>query len=267
MGPATPSTNLDRALASTQALLDRCFEIANIAPDDEDDIVFAIGAAGLYVASARAKFLAALPQFKRTVTMSDGYAALVGAGGGKPCGLMIIGTGVAGHRLWPNGLSVQRDAWGWIGGDRGSGAWLGFKALRHMFAAIDGVVPKDGLSERVLAHFGGRAKLSEAITGMGPDRLAALAPHVLAAAEEGVPRAVYVRDRAIHHLTSLARVLDIGAGDALYAAGGLAAIFAPWVGEKLGHRVSAPEADAMHGCYLVAAGRAPTEKVIDESAS
>jgi glucosamine kinase len=264
-GPCNPSTNLERALASTNALLERCLAAAQIAPAAREDVVFAVGAAGLYVPSVRARFLAALPQFKRIVTMSDGYAALIGAGGGKPCGLMIIGTGVAGHRLWPNGLSVQRDAWGWIGGDRGSGAWLGIKALRHMLAVIDGLYPKDGLSERALAHFGGRAKLNEGIFGMGPDRLAALAPHVLAAADEGVPRAVQVRNRAIDHLAALARVLDIGAGDALYAAGGLAAIFAPGIGEKLGHAVEMPQADAMHGCYLVAAGRAPTEKVIDES--
>jgi glucosamine kinase len=264
-GPCNPSTGLDRAIASTMALWNHCTAAAGIAPADQDDVVFAIGAAGIYVPSAREKYLAALPPFKRVVTMSDGYAALIGAGGGQPCGLMIIGTGIAGHRLWPNGLSVQRDAWGWIGGDRGSGAWLGIRALRHMLAVIDGICPKDELSHRVLGHFGGRAKLSEAMTGMTPDRLAALAPIVLAAAEEGVPRAVQLRAAAIDHLAALARVLDIGPQDALYAFGGLAAIFAPGIGAKLGHPVEIPQADAMHGCYLVAMGRAPTEKVIEES--
>jgi hypothetical protein len=59
-------------------------------------------------------------------------------------------------------VSVQRDPWDWIGGDRGSGAWLGRKALRHN----DGIVPPDGLSERVLASAGGRARLAEALAGM-----------------------------------------------------------------------------------------------------
>lgn len=264
-GPCNPSTNLDRALASTRALWERCATAAGFDPAKTGGAALSIGAAGLYVPKAREKFLAALPQFQRTVTMSDGYAALIGAGGGKPCGLMIIGTGVAGHRLWPNGLSVQRDAWGWIAGDRGSGAWLGQRALRHMLRTVDGILPPDGLSTRVLAHFGGRAKLNDGISGIGPDRLAAIAPHVLAAAEEGVDRAIKIRAAAIEHLAALARVLDIGPTDALYAAGGLASIFAPWIGEKLGHAIEMPRADAMQGCYLVAAGHAPTEKVIDES--
>ena len=108
-------------------------------PDKLGDVVLSIGAAGLYVPSARARFLAAIPQFAETITLSDGYAALIGAGGGNPCGLIAVGTGVAGHRLWPNGWSARRDAWGWIGGDRGSGAWLGRKALRHTLMVIDGI--------------------------------------------------------------------------------------------------------------------------------
>ena len=67
-------------------------------------------------------FLAACPPFARSCSMSDGYAALIGAGSGAPCSLLIMGTGIAGHRLFANGWSIQRDAWGWIAGDRGSGS-------------------------------------------------------------------------------------------------------------------------------------------------
>ena len=155
----------------------------------------------------RARFFAAIPRFAKTVASSDGYAALIGAGSGKPCALINIGTGVAGHRLWPGGGSVQRDAWGWIGGDRGSGAWIGRKALRHTLSVIDGIRQPDGLSERVLASAGGRVRLTEMLAGMTPDRLAALAPFVLAAADAGVPRAIEIRRRAIEHLTDLVRVL------------------------------------------------------------
>jgi len=265
-GPCNPSTDLDRAVRSTLSLWRRCASLAKIAPDKSDEITLAIGAAGLYVASSRAKFLAALPRFGRTVTMSDGYAALIGAGGGKPCGLMIIGTGIAGHRLWPDGFSIQRDAWGWIAGDRGSGAWLGRKALRHTLSVIDGIHPRDGLSERILAALGGRAGLAEGMVGMGPDRLAALAPHVIAAAAAGVGRAIHIRDRAVHHLANLAGVLDIGPADTLYAFGGLSAALAPELAKRIDHPVTLPEADAMTGSYLVAMGLAPAERIKDEPA-
>jgi len=264
-GPCNPSTGLARAAESVTSLWRRCAASAGRDPEATGTATLAIGAAGLYVASSRAKLLAALPRFARTVAMSDGYAALIGAGGGKPCGLMIIGTGIAGHRLWPDGFSVQRDAWGWIGGDRGSGAWIGRKALRHMLAVVDGIRPRDALSERVLAAMGGRARLAEGLVGIGPDRLAALAPLVIAAAEEGIGRAVHIRDRALHHLAALAKVLDIGPSDMLYAFGGLAPSFAPALTERLGHPVATPGADAMTGCHLVAAGRAPAERIKDES--
>jgi glucosamine kinase len=263
-GPCNPSTGFDRAVATFNALWLHCATAAGLNPGKSGGIVLSIGAAGFTVPAARSRFLAAVPQFAKTVASTDGYAALVGAGGGKPCGLINIGTGIAGHRLWPDGVSVQRDAWGWIGGDRGSGAWLGQKALRHTLSVLDGIVPPDGLSERVLASAGGRVRLAEALAGMTPDGLAALAPYILAAADDGVPRAIAIRRRAIEHLTNLARVLDIGAGDTLYAVGGLADVFAPCVGKRLGRALARPEADAMHGCYLLAAGRAPVERVIGE---
>jgi glucosamine kinase len=263
-GPCNPGTGFDRAVATFNTLWRQCAAAARLDHEKFDGIVLSIGAAGFYVPAVRSRFLAAIPQFAKTVASSDGYAALIGAGGGKPCGLINVGTGVAGHRLWPSGVSVQRDAWGWIGGDRGSGAWLGRKALRHTLSVIDGIRPLDGLSERVLASAGGSMRLTETLPEMTPDRLAALAPFVLAAADEGVPHAVEIRRRAIEHLTDLARVLDIGDGDTLYAVGGLADVFAPCVGERLGHAFAPPAADAMHGCYLVAAGRAPVERVTGE---
>jgi glucosamine kinase len=265
-GPCNPSTGLDRALATFTTLWRHCVATVGFDPHEITDVVLSIGAAGLYIPTARAKFLAAIPRFAQSFTSSDGYAALIGAGGGKPCGLIVMGTGVAGHRLWPNGLSVQRDGWGWIGGDRGGGVWLGIKAVRHTLAVIDGVQQRDGLSDSVLASVGGRARLSVMMSGVTPDRLAALAPVVLGAAAKGTPTAVAIRQQAIEHLTALAGVLDIGDDDTLYATGGLAAIFAPHVSNRLGHDIATPESDAMHGCYLIATGRAPVEQVVDEVA-
>ena len=121
--------------------------------------------------------------------MSDGYAALIGASGGAPAGLIIAGTGVAGHRLFADGSSIERDGWGWVGGDRGSGAWVGQRALRHALAVADGLEPRDGLAEAVFAAL--RA-ISPAPRGwvplLGPERLGAMAPLVLRAAQRASRR-------------------------------------------------------------------------------
>ena len=126
----------------------------------------------------------------------------------RPAVLLIVGTGVAGHRLYTNGWSIQRDAWGWIAGDRGGGNWIGRKALRHCFAAIDGVVPQDALSREILRAIGGVEKLRVGwMRDLGPARLAALAPLVLEQADAGDQTARRIRDRAVEHLAALILVI------------------------------------------------------------
>ena len=258
-GPCNPSTDPARATASLIGLWTRC-----AAGHDAAKVTLALGGAGLAAPSVRAAFLAALPRFGRAVVMSDGYAALIGAGGGVPCTLVIAGTGVVGHRLFADGGSIERDGWGWIGGDRGSGAWIGQRALRHALAAHDGVLPRDALAERVLAALRARAGTPRGwVVGLGPDHLAALAPLVLAAAEEGDAAAGAILDRAGAHLAALARALDPLAEVRFYLAGGLAEVMRPRLATLLGRSVSLPAADARSGCLLVATGAAPPERVID----
>ena len=266
-GPCNPATDLARAVASLTRLWSGCAEAAGVAAAP-GDVTLALGGAGLAGPLVRRSFLDAAPRFGRTVVMSDGYAALVGAGGGSPCGLIITGTGIAGHRLYADGRSIERDGWGWIGGDRGSGAWIGQRALRHALAAYDGVVPPGPLSERVLAALRAHAREPRSwLVGMGPDRLAALAPRVLASAEEGDATAAAILDRAVAHLAALAGTLDLGDSDTLYLAGGLAAVMRPRLSQHLGRAVAVPAADARTGCYLVASGDAPPERVIEPEAN
>ncbi len=260
-GPCNPSSDAERAAASLVSLWGKVARAAGIEASAPAGATLAIGAAGLYVPASRQALFARLPGFARRIAMSDGYAALIGAGGGRACAMVIVGTGVAGHRLHADGTSVQRDAWGWVGGDRGSGAWIGRKALRHALSVCDGVRPPDRLALRVLERFGGRDKIATAIRGIGPAELATLAPLVLAAADESVAAGQRILDRAVDHLADLVRALDLPPSDPLYVAGGLAAALGPKLGARLGRAIDAPAADATTGCFLVASGRAPEERI------
>jgi glucosamine kinase len=263
-GPCNPSTDLARAVASLRQLWQRCAEAAGRDPGDTETLTLAIGGAGLGAPAIRERFLAQGPRFAHASVMSDGYAALIGAGGGAPCALIIVGTGIAAHRLYPDGTSVLRDGWGWIGGDRGGGAWLGQRALRHCFAAVDGIVPRDPLAAAVLDRvrawnneFGGW------MVGMGPDRLATLAPLVVAAAARGEPAAAAILARAVDHLAAVARSLGLAAADRLFLFGGLADEMRPRLAGALGRAVDTPATDAITGCWLVATGAAPAERAVD----
>jgi glucosamine kinase len=260
-GPCNPATNFDRAVASVVDLWRQCCLVIGRPNHRVEDIVFALGAAGIYLGAGKA-FAAACPPFSRHCLMSDGYAALIGAGSGAPCSLIIIGTGVAGHRLYANGASIQRDAWGWIAGDRGSGSWIGQKALRHCLAALDGVTPEDRLSRAVLAATGGvEALRSGWLRDLGPERLGALAPLVLDEASAGDEAARRIRDRAIEHLAALIGVIASPEAP-LYAAGGLVASLRAMLSQKAGLSILEPKGDALIGCWLVAMGKAPEERAL-----
>ena len=258
-GPCNPTTNFDRAVASIGDLWRQCSQAIGRPERELEGIVFALGSAGLFLSGKT--FVAACPPFSRHCLMSDGYAALIGAGSGAPCSLIIIGTGVAGHRLYANGLSIQRDAWGWIAGDRGSGSWIGQKALRHCVAALDGVTPQDGLSRAVLSAIGGVENLGGWLPDLGPERLGALAPLVLERAAAGDEAARRILDRAIEHLDALIGVIA-GPDAPLYAAGGLVAPLRARLAQKAGLAILEPKGDAMTGCWLVATGKAPQERAL-----
>jgi glucosamine kinase len=260
-GACNPTTNFDLALASISGLWRQCCTSVGRSPHDFAGVAFSAGSAGTFL-EVGAKFLAALPGFSRSYLMSDGYAALIGAGCGAPSSLIIIGTGVAGHRLFANGLSIQRDAWGWVAGDRGSGSWIGQKAVRHCFAALDGVVARDALSEAVWSAFGGaQAIRAGALRDLGPRRFASFAPLVLEHADAGDAMAVRIRDRAVEHLAATIGV--IASPDApFYAAGGLVAPLRPWLSSRLAFPILDPQGDALTGCFLVATGRAPAERAL-----
>jgi glucosamine kinase len=260
-GPCNPATSFDQAVASLHDVWRQCAALLGRRTDETDDVVFAIGAAGMYL-DGRDRFLAACPAFRRAAAMSDGYAALIGAGMGEPCSLIIIGTGVAGHRLYPSGFSIQRDAWGWIAGDRGGGSWLGRKALRHFFTALDGVGAADALTRAVDGVIGGVEAIRTGwMRDLGPAKLAALAPVVLAQADAGDPAAISIRDRALDHLAALIGVIADDSGP-LYAAGGLVPALRGRLAQRVGRQVLEPEGDALKGCWLVASGQAPEERAL-----
>jgi glucosamine kinase len=260
-GPCNPATLFDKAVESINDLWRQCAAAIGRRVDQCSDVVFAIGAAGTYL-HGRDRFLAACPPFASVCAMSDGYAALIGAGSGEPCSLLLVGTGVAGHRLYPNGLSIQRDAWGWIAGDRGSGSWMGQRALRHFFAAVDGVVPEDGLTRAVESFIGGAEAIRAGwMRDLGPSKLGTIAPVVLAEADKGDAAAMRIRERALEHLCALIGVISDDSAP-LYAAGGLVAPMRAALSEKAARPILEPKGDALTGCWLVESGQAPEERVL-----
>lgn len=260
-GPCNPTTDTPRALASLAELWRAAAAAAGIDAGRHERVDLAVGAAGLVLPASRQAFRAGLPAFASVTLMADGYAALIGACGGRPAGLVVMGTGAVGHRLHSDGTSVQRDGWGWIGGDRGAGAWIGREAVAQMLAARDGIAPESGLTRAVAAALGGDdTAVLGWLAAAGQARLASLVPEVAAAASAGDAAASALFDRSADHGAALAASLRLDPGEPLFAAGSVAQLLRPRLEARLGRAFDRPAGDALDGCFLVATGAAPAER-------
>jgi N-acetylglucosamine kinase-like BadF-type ATPase len=100
---------------------------------------------------------------------------------------LIVGTGSVAVGLDSAGKSVIKGGWGHWFGDKGSGFYLGYKALAAVAEASDDIGPETLLSELVMDRLGAtdpRSILKEVSAGDDTRReVAALAPIVTLAAE------------------------------------------------------------------------------------
>jgi len=121
---------------------------------------------------------------------------------------LVAGTGSMAFARAPDGRTARSGGWGYLLGDEGSGYALAVAGLRAVARAADGRGPRTALSERLLAALGLRQpqELIGAIYGGGPDRtaLAALAPAVVSAAEDGDEEAIRLVREAAGQLAATA---------------------------------------------------------------
>ena len=126
---------------------------------------------------------------------NDALAALVG-GIGQAYGIVLIaGTGMIAYGVDAQGHRARAGGWGYRL-DRGSGYGLGAAAVRAVLAAHDGMDLSTRLSATLLELL--RLDTPEALLSWfyhpdtTPDAVAALAPHVIHAAEKGDPVAASI---------------------------------------------------------------------------
>jgi N-acetylglucosamine kinase-like BadF-type ATPase len=120
---------------------------------------------------------------------------------------LIAGTGSIAYGRNAAGVTARTGGWGYLLGDEGSGYALVLAGLQAVVRAADGRGDATALTERLLGHLGlsQPQELVPAVYRSGRDRaaLAALAPLILATAEEGDALAVRLMMRAADELAAL----------------------------------------------------------------
>jgi glucosamine kinase len=193
-----------RAVAQAQASLPATASVVGAAGAGRDPEQSALGAA-----------LAAGGLAHAVRVVGDGEIALAAAFGDEPGILVSAGTGSIAFARPPgpprNGRLHRAGGYGWQLGDEGGGYWLGRRALLSAARAYDGVDEASTLSERLLVALGlpGFDELVRWAATATPAQVAALAPHVLNAAQEGEVVAQRAVLDAASELAQLVRVLAL----------------------------------------------------------
>ena len=242
-GPSGLSRGIAPAWLAIADATQRAFESAGLRPAAWSDCALGAGLAGASHLPWRDAFLAADPGFARIALDSDSFTMLLGAHAGRPGVIVAAGTGSVGEVLRADGSRTSVGGWGFPIGDEGSGAWLGWQAVRHAQAAMDGRAPAGALARQVWTSCGDdRVALLDWCRSAGQFEYAQLAPAVFAAEAEDAQAAALLAS-AVVELEALARALD-PAGELPLAVSGS-------VGRRLAPRFSAP----LHGrCVALAEG-------------
>ena len=228
-GPSNPFVvGWEGTLQAIRQAVGEAAGTAQVEPYQARAMTWAIGGVERPPERERATDLAAqwLPQVPVRVE-NDALAALVG-GLGEPRGVVLIaGTGMIAYGMDEQGRMVRAGGRGYRV-DRGNGYALGLAGVRAVLLDYDGMDVPTSLSARVLA-FLGLDEVDDLVTWLyDPQRsvadVAALAPVIIAAAEEGDVVAIDIvareADALAESVRSVVRRLDLGAEEAPVVFGG-----------------------------------------------
>jgi N-acetylglucosamine kinase-like BadF-type ATPase len=170
-------------------------------------VAVVIGLAGGSRAAADPRFLrAAVPDQVGVVPalVSDLSVAFSAATPARLGYVIVAGTGAVAAEVVDAELVSQRDGWGWLLGDVGSGFWLGRAAVRATLRALQEAVPLTPLHRDVLATANATdyPSLLQVCYSSAPIRLAGFAPLVSRQAEAD-PDAHKIAEEAARALAGL----------------------------------------------------------------
>ncbi len=192
--------------------------------------------------------------FARVAIETDAHAACLGAHGGEPGGILILGTGSCGVYQNAGHFDVV-GGWGFMISDQGSGAWLGLNLVRQAMLALDGIIAQTPLSRAVLTDFeNSHSRVLDWSEQARPRDYAAFAPRVLQFAADQDPLAIRLLLQCGQEAGDLlARMQQLGARRVCLM-GGLSEPLRPWLPATLLPLLCAPVGDAMDGALLLARG-------------
>jgi len=241
-GPSNRQTvGTPAALAALDSAAERAFAAAGKARRRVRAACLGLAGAGRPGDQEVVRDWALRSELARGVDVIEDAALIPAAGTPGGWGVAVVaGTGSMAFARGPDGRTARSGGWGHLLGDEGSGYAIAVAGLRAVARAADGRGPATVLADRLPAAHG-LARPEELVTVVYRDcdraAVAALAPLVLAAAEEGDAVAAEIVGSAAGELAAAAeaaaRLLGLGPAFPVALAGGLLASHAGYRGRFL----------------------------------
>ena len=264
-GPTSLTIRGAGAWQEILAVLENLARAVSLEVGDLTGIHFGIGLAGANNSAQRDLFKAAAPAVGGLRVSTDAYIAALGAHGGAPGAIVIVGTGSVGYRIEAAGRCRLVGGWGFQVGDEGSGAWIGRQAIMQTVRVLDARLSRRATDlHRTVANICGatRHEMLAWLWRSEPAQFAELAPLVLYCAGDGDTAAMAIVTEAGREIDALAEALDPGRNVPLALVGGLAEPLDPFLPDRLRNWVRNPQEDPIHGALMLAQGRAPDETIV-----
>lgn len=232
-GPANPYQNFQQSLDSVYTATRLALKSAGLSDEASQRLHACLGLAGVNLPAVHHAFSQWQHPYAALLVATDLRVACIGAHAGGDGAVIISGTGSCGfayvnHQEWFYG------AHGFPAGDKGSGAWMGLEAVKHVLLALDGFAEATSLSDALLAQLQATDTISlvEKI-GYGASQYAQLAPLVIAAANHGDPVAMAIVKDGADYISKLASKLLVAKPPRLSLIGGLAPLLVPWLAPEI----------------------------------
>lgn len=248
-GPANVFAAWDAAIGVLDALI---IQVANEAQIAAAQIHIVAGLAGANVPSVQQRLAAWQPACASLRVVTDVEIACVGAHGGAPGAVFIVGTGSQGAS-WDGEHFTLLGGWGFALSDLGSGAILGQRALRLALLAHESVVPASPLTQRLMQRFANNAETlllwsQQATTA----DWGSVVPEVFAAASQGDVHGLTLVQQTAEEIALMAQPLLARQPGKLALMGGLAQPIKAYLPETLQRALVTPQGDALSGALELA---------------
>lgn len=250
-GPANIANDYSQARMNIVGTIDKALREMNLSSEAHRRVHAYIGVAGSNLGDFGARLEGDLPFADQRVS-NDVRISIAGALREHYGILAALGTGSVFARQDANGFKMF-GGWGFLMGDEGSGAKLGYHLLERSIYAEDGLYEHSPLTREIIAGYRGHVgNLVEDAKRMAPHEFGHFAPRVIDAYHKGDHHAQFIMNEAVAWIEQHIDAAGFNDDSALCLLGGLGPIYLPLLNERYQRKVIEPLGNALDGAIYLA---------------